>query len=202
MISGLAFRIVILQDSSNFSVTLMTIFDQCSHRWWLAMAVWMTDHLIKTIRCRKKEIGWVAELLRLTWVVVSYQVAMYNYNKKPKRTNPLITLLRMIVDSQKTIRSDGRMVDLSWSLEPWRKNRRIQKPPVIMVLSMVVRSAIRRPWMTCCSIWSGTMSWTRFIIDAGPSFSGRVWSRTRARRVAWHRRSAASLPSPRCRSAN
>ena len=32
MISGLAFRIVILQDSSNFSVTLMKIFDQCSHR--------------------------------------------------------------------------------------------------------------------------------------------------------------------------
>ena len=55
----------------------------------------------------------MAELLRLTWVVVSYQVAMYNYNKKPKRTNPLITLLRMIVDLQKTIRSDGRMVDLS-----------------------------------------------------------------------------------------
>ena len=73
----------------------------------------MTDHLIKTIRCRKKAIGQVAELLRPTWVVVSYQVAMYNYNKKPKRTNPLITLLRMIVDLQKTTRSDGRMADLS-----------------------------------------------------------------------------------------
>ena len=55
----------------------------------------------------------MAELLRLTWVVVSYQVAIYNYNKKPKRANQLITLLRMIVDSQKTIRSDGRMADLS-----------------------------------------------------------------------------------------
>ena len=55
----------------------------------------------------------MAELLRLTWVVVSYQVAMYNYNKKLKRANPLITLLRMIVVLQRITRSDGRMVDLS-----------------------------------------------------------------------------------------